>query len=312
MLNDVLNAIKEAKNILLAAHVHPDGDAMGALVGMAYLCEYYQIPYCILAENIPEEYNYLIKELTIKSEYKSEYDTFISLDCGDPQRLGDYEIYFKRANTTINIDHHETNNSFGNYNYVEKEASSTSELIFNLIEEAKMPLTLSVAEAIYTGLVTDTGGFMHSCTQPSTHRVAAKLLEVPFDFSTLYYTLIHQKSEKTIVLQCIAIEHMMKLCQGKVYLSYLTQEDFDNKKATREDASSIVTYLKNIKGCEIAILLYPDKEGTYKMSLRSSAPYNVAEIATHFGGGGHIRAAGATIKGELIPIIEDIKNYLSF
>jgi phosphoesterase RecJ-like protein len=313
MIKEIIDVVKHSQHILLAAHVSPDGDAMGALVGVANICSFLEIPYTVLVEQVPEEYAFITQNICIKDQFEGFYDTVISLDCGDVARLGKYKAYFERAKTTINIDHHETNNGFAKYNYVKKDASSTCELIFNIIELAQIPLTQSIVQAIYTGLVTDTGGFMHSCTQPSTHIAVAKLLTVPFDFSTIYYKLIHQKTEKTIGLQSMAVSHLTKLCDGKVFLSYITEKDLEAYQASREDASSIVSYIKNIIGCEVAVFIYPGKEvGAYKISLRSNAPYNVAEFAAHFNGGGHIRAAGATIEGTLEAVVEKVKSHLKF
>ncbi|MDF2612645.1 MAG: uncharacterized protein K0S71_431 [Clostridia bacterium] len=312
MIKDIIKVVKQSNHVLLAAHENPDGDAIGSLAGMANICDYFNVAYTLMVERIPDEYVFLMGNRPIHSTWDKAYDTFISLDCGDVYRLGFAKKYFEKAQTTINIDHHETNNHFATYNYVEKDASSTSELIFNMIEEANIPLTENIAKAIYSGIVTDTGGFMHSCTKPSTHLAVSKILGIPFDFSEVYYQLIHQKTEKTVLLQGIAMHHLTKLSDGKIFLSYISHEDLESQHATREDASSIVTHIKNIKGCEIAALVYPNKEpSSYKVSLRCNAPYNVAEIASVFGGGGHIRAAGATIKGELQEVIETLKSTLS-
>jgi len=311
MINDIMSVIRHSHHVLLSAHENPDGDAIGALVSMANICICFKVPYTILIEQVSDEYAFLTENMCTQDHFNDEYDTFVCLDCGDKHRLGIAYPYFEKAQITINIDHHATNDYFAEYNYVEKDASSTSELIFNMIEEAQIPITPQIAQAIYTGIVTDTGGFMHSCTKSTTHSAVAKLLTTPFDFSTIYYRLIHQKTEKTIRLQGVAAQHLVKIGDEKVFISYITHEDLEAYDATREDASSIVSYIKNIKGCEIAVFIYPTKEQhSYKVSLRCNAPYNVAEIAAEFGGGGHIRAAGATIKGELNKVIQTVKKRL--
>lgn len=312
MINDIINKIRSSKHVLLAAHENPDGDAVGSLVGMANLCVGLNVPYTIIIEKVPEEYVFLTEHVQMSEHFEGVYETFIALDCGDLERLKEAKKYFEKAEITINIDHHETNPYFAHFNYVEKHASSTSELVFNLIEAAGISLNNEAARAIYAGIVTDTGGFMHSSTRPSTHIAASKLLQIPFDFTAVYYQLIHQKTETTIKLQAVAIYHLTKLFQQKVFLSYLSEEDLETHGATREDASSIVSYIKNIKGCEVAAFIYPSsKLGCYKLSLRANAPYNVAEIAALFGGGGHKRASGATIEGDLEAVINKIKDGLA-
>ncbi len=313
MIQDIINVIKFSDHILLAAHENPDGDAMGALVGMANICKFFNASYTVLLERIPQEYDFLMNSISVGQDFQGTYDTFISLDCGDAERLGSFRSYFQKAKNKVNIDHHETNNDFGDYNYVQKDASSTSELIFNLIDQSGIALNESMCKAIFVGIVADTGGFMHSCTKSSTHEAVAKLLQIPFDFSTIYYQLIHQKTEKTVLLQAIAVGRLVKLCDGKVFITYINEQDLETCDATREEASGIVSYIKNIRGCEVAVFIYPGSTAdTYKISLRSNAPYDVAKLASQFGGGGHVRASGATIKGQLSEVLDTVKQRLNF
>ncbi len=313
MIKKIVEALKGAQHILIATHVSPDGDAIGASGAMARLCHYFNIPYVLLLEELPEEYAFLLTGLSISKTWEGPVDTFVSLDCGDTGRLGDYEPLFKEAKVTITIDHHVTNEGIGSYALVCPEASSTSELIYEVLKVAGVPLNVDIARSLYTGIVTDTGGFMHSCTHSSTHQVAAQLLQEPFDFTALYYRLIHEKSEATVHLQSRAIQHLTKWAEGKIYVSYLTPNDLQEEGASREDASHIVTYLKNIKGCEVAILLYPGRcEGEYKVSLRSNPPYDVASLAQQLGGGGHERAAGASVRGTLEEVFARLKGLVNF
>ncbi|PHV71783.1 hypothetical protein CS063_04295 [Sporanaerobium hydrogeniformans] len=313
MIEKIIGVLKNAQHILIATHMSPDGDAIGSSVAMAHLCQYYDVPYTLLLEELPTEYAFLLEKVSISKEWEKPVDVFLSLDCGDTKRLGNYEKLFEKAKVTINIDHHVTNEGLGNYAFIQAEASSTSELVYKIIKEAGMPITAQVAESLYTGLVTDTGGFMHSCTHSSTHLAVADLLQTPFNFTTLYYKLIHEKTEATVRLQSRAIQQLIKWGQGQIYVSYLTPENLKEEGATREDASHIVTYLKNIKGCEVAIVIYPGKiEGEYKVSLRSNPPYDVAAIAKCLGGGGHERAAGASIIGTLEEVFIVLKDHMNF
>lgn len=307
MIAKIINEIKASKGVLLAAHVNPDGDAIGALVGMGILCNFLKIPYTVLVEKVVEDLKHLLTSVHVSDTVDRSYDTFITVDCGDILRLGSYEAAFRAAENTINIDHHITNNHFAKTNYVQEDASSTSELVFCLIEAAGCPLQVPLVEALYTGILTDTGGFMYPCTKASTHRVVAKLLETPFDFTGIYYHLIHEKTEKAVRMQSVAVSRMRRLSNSKVFLSYITEEDLSAYEATRDDLGSIVTYIKNIKGCEVAIFIYPSTDHTYKVSLRSNEPYDVAEIAGKWGGGGHARAAGATVEGEIEEIISSLE-----
>ena len=311
MKDKIINAIKDSKGIILGAHINPDGDAVGALVGMATLCGFLHIPYQVMLEKIPESSNELLKDIEVNDTVTIDYDTFISVDCGDAERLGKYKILFEQAAVTINIDHHETNTSFADLNEVHADASSSCEVVYDFIKLAKCPLTSSLAAGLYTGILTDTGGFMHPCTSASTHQIVAELLQVPFDFTKIYYNQMVSKSEIATIMESVAISHLSKINNKSMYMAYVTIEEMKDKGATKEDLGSIVSQVKNIKGCEVAVFIYPIEEEKYKVSFRSNAPYDVAKIATTFGGGGHIRAAGATLSGTLEQVIGQICKALN-
>lgn len=309
-LKRIIDSIEASKHILMGGHISPDGDAIGSLIGMVGICRFFHIPYTIIIEEIPSKYNYLVQNINIQSNFDGEYDTFIALDCGDVERLGSYQEYFNKAKLTINIDHHHTNTGFGKLNYVQKDGSSTSELVFNLIQRAKVPLTEEIAKAIYTGLVFDTGGFMHPCTKSSTHLAVAKLLELPIDYSLIYHHIIHARTLKTIRMQGVLAQNMVFLSNGEIIMSYVTKEQMEQYGASKEDIDGVVNYVKNIEGVCVAAFIYPVNDNTYKLSLRSIAPYDVAAICKEFGGGGHIRAAGVTLTGELTEVLEKIQASL--
>jgi len=311
MKNNIINAIKVSKGIVLGAHINPDGDAVGALVGMATLCGFLHIPYQVMLEKEPECFNELLKNIEVNDIATIEYDTFISVDCGDIDRLGKYKALFEQASVTINIDHHETNTYFADLNEVHVEASSTCEVVYELIKAARCPLTKSLVSSLYTGILTDTGGFMHTCTSARTHQIVAELFKVPFDFTKIYYNHLVARSETAIIMESVAISHLTKLNDKGMYLAYITTEEMKQKGATVEDLGSIVSQVKNIKGCEVAVFIYPIEEEKYKVSFRSNAPYDVAKLALTFGGGGHVRAAGATLSGTLEQVIGHVTRALN-
>lgn len=305
----ILKAIKEANNIAISAHTNPDGDAIGAMVAMGHICQHYNKKYTILLETPSREFKALTDTCICRENLQEDADTFIALDCGDVDRLVGYELYFKKAHQTINIDHHITNTSYALHNYVEPEASSTSELVYKLTEEAQIELTVEMAQALYTGILTDTGGFMHSCTHASTHLAAAKLITLPFNFSQLYETIIHEKTMETVKLQSKAVDHLKKLHEKGTYLTYITEQDLQEIGASKEDIDGVISYLKTIKGTNLVAFIYPkdEKANTYKLSMRSNPPYDVAHFCKQFGGGGHARAAGATLEGQLSDVLERIE-----
>jgi phosphoesterase RecJ-like protein len=303
----IIEQLKKANHVLLSGHVSPDSDAIGSLVAMASLLVFLGKKYTILLDDMPKKYSYLVEGFIVAPHFDGDYDAFVALDCGDQKRLGKYEAYFEQAKTTFNIDHHHTNNEFGRYNYVDKEASSTSELVFELIQAAHMPLTKEVAIAIYSGIVFDTGGFMHSCTHPSTHLIAAKLLEMPFNAPKIHHHIVHLRTKGTCILQGILMQRAKWIGIDKVF-SYITQKDIEENECTVEDVDGVVNYLKNIEGVNVAAVLYPASLEKCKLSLRSNPPYDVSKFASKFGGGGHQRASGATLEGNLERWIDELAS----
>ncbi|MBP3889168.1 MAG: bifunctional oligoribonuclease/PAP phosphatase NrnA [Cellulosilyticum sp.] len=310
MKDTILSQIKSAKGIILGAHTNPDGDAVGALVGMATLCGFLHIPHQILLEKIPHEFEDLLENMPVAHEASISYDTFISVDCGDLERLGKFQKDFEKAEVTINIDHHGTNTFFAQYNEVQRNASATCEIVYDLICLADCPLTEVLARSLYTGILTDTGGFMHSSTTPRTHEIVAGLMRIPFPFTKVYYKHLYEKSKTATMMEAIAMSHMEQLWDKPYYMTYVTAQEMAIQDATKEDLGAIVSSVKNIKGCDLAIFMYPLDETHYKVSFRSNPPYDVAALSVGLGGGGHIRAAGATIEGHFEEAVARIHEAL--
>lgn len=310
MKETIINQIREAKGIILGAHTNPDGDAVGALVGMATLCGFLHIPYQIVVEKIPQDFEDLLQGMNVSTEATLAHDTFISVDCGDAGRLGKFQEVFDQADITINIDHHGTNTFFAQYNEVQKQAAASCEIIYEIIKLARCPLTESLVRSLYTGILTDTGGFMHSSTSAHTHEIVAELMKVPFPFTKIYYKNMYEKSKCAAQMEAIAIARMEQLWDKPYYLTYVTTEEMQQHEVGKEDLGGIVSSLKNIKGCDLAIFIYPLDELHCKVSFRSNPPYDVASLAAQFGGGGHIRAAGATLDGTIKSSVDSIKQAL--
>lgn len=310
MCKEIINTLINSKHVLVVTHHNPDGDAIGALAGIGHICSFLNIPYTLLLESYPKKFSYITDAVNVSDKFDDSFDTFVSVDCGDINRFEAFMHYYNAAKVTINIDHHQTNIGFADINYVEDDASSASELVYNIAKLCNMPLEIDFAKAIYTGIVSDTGGFMYPSTKASTHRIAAELIELNFDFNSIYHSLIHLKTEKTIALETIAMNRLIKLNDKGFFLTYIIKKDLDSIGADKDDLSSIVSYIKNIEGCNIAIFIYEEACDKYKVSLRSNQPYDVASVAKDFSGGGHKRAAGATIDGSLEQVIDTVRQKL--
>lgn len=311
--DEILEVIENSENIAVAGHVSPDGDAVSSCCALAMALEKKGKRVSVFLEEIPSKLSAVpYTDKVITAEADGDFDLFISLDCGDEARLGKNSKLIKRC-TTINIDHHISNTYFGRYNYVDADSSSTSELIYRLIN-GWCPLDSNIAYAIYAGIIFDTGCFKHSCTSPVTMQIAGELMTYNIPFTQIqeklfyYHTFIEAKMLGT------AIENMKKYCDGRLVVSTLSIEEMEKNGGNSKDADAVVSYIKNTDGVDVAVFFYEKKKGEIKASIRSNEKVNVSEIAQRFGGGGHVRASGCTLNGsfeEVMPsLIEELKKSL--
>lgn len=300
--------LKEAGTVAIAGHIKPDGDCVGScLATYNYIRIYYpQIKADLYLEPIPNVFKFLTGAGEIISEYPQDkaYDLFIAQDCGDEGRLGEAVKYFSTAKRTVCIDHHISNQSFAMENYIFPEASSTSELIFELIPRER--LTKEIAECIYTGIIHDTGVFRYSCTSPKTMEAAGVLISLGIDFPKIVSETFFAKTYIQTQVMGLALLKSRLHLGGKCISSFLTLEEMQRYEALPKHLEGIVSQLCVTKDVEAAVFLYETEPGKYKASTRSVNYVDVSQIAVKFGGGGHIRAAGFSMEGEPERIVEQI------
>lgn len=296
------------KTVAISGHVRPDGDCAGScLATYRYIKTYYpKLDAALYLEPIPNKFRFLAgaEEIIQPCGEEKSYDLFIALDCGDAARLGDAAKYFYSAAKTICVDHHVSNDSFADENYIFPDASSTSELIFGLIGEEKV--TKEIAECIYLGIVHDTGVFQYSCTSARTMEIAGKLMEKGIDFSKIVDDTFYKKTYEQNLILGKALVKSERFCDGKVIASVITKKEMEESDVLPRHLDGIVNQLRITRGVELAVFLYQTDEGGYKASTRSNGRVNVAELAMKFGGGGHERAAGFSIEGDPYDAIQRI------
>jgi phosphoesterase RecJ-like protein len=233
-----------------------------------------------------------------------QFDLFIVLDCGSPDRLGDAAKYLDRAAHTVCIDHHISNNAFCEENYIFPDASSTCELVFDLMEQDA--ITKEIAECLYTGIVHDTGVFQYSCASSKTMNVAGVLMDKGIDYNRIVDVTFHQKTyNQNRVLGKTLLESRLFL-DGRVIVGVVSQETMKEFDVLPKHMDGIVNQLRVTKGVEVAVFLYENEDHTYKASFRVNGDFDVSELAMHFGGGGHVKAAGCTLTGGIDEIIDRI------
>ena len=309
---DLDQEIKGAKRIGIAGHIRPDGDCVGSCLGLGlYLRENYPELEAvdIHLESVPEKFRVLEGTETICTSYPEKtYDVFFSLDCGDIGRLGNAAEYLKTAGKVICVDHHISNHGFGDVQFIEPAASSTSELIYLLLDDAE--LSVSAAKALYMGIVHDTGVFRHSCTSTETLEVAAKLMRKGVRCNKIINDTYYDKTYYQNQILGRALLESVLLLDGKIIFSAVRQKEMSFYGVGPSDLEGIVQQLMGTVGVETAIFLYETAPQQFKVSLRSREKVDVSEIASYFGGGGHVRAAGCTMQGSVYDVVNNITYHI--
>lgn len=308
-----LDAIIEDKNLIgIAGHVRPDGDCVGSTLAVYnYIKDNYpEKDVRIYLEPIPNIFKFLKRADEIRSDYKDDviFDLFIAEDCGDLGRLGNAAKYFENAKSTLCIDHHVSNSSFADENYIFPKASSTCELVFELIDIQK--LSLQIAECLYTGMVHDTGVFQYSCTSAKTMEIAGVLMETGIDYPKIVDDTFYTKTFGQNKILGLALLNAELYLDGAVIATVVFQEDMKRFSVLPKHLDGIVNQLRVTKDTKIALFLYENEDGTFKGSLRVNGDTNVADIAAQFGGGGHVKAAGFSIEGPIDTAMERILNVI--
>lgn len=287
------------QTIGLAGHVRPDGDCVGSTLGVYnYIRMYYpDVDVRLYLEPIPNIFKFLKNSGEIRSVFDEDivFDLFIAMDCGDEKRLGEAGHYFREAKMTACIDHHVSNQSFAQENYIFPDASSTCELVCELMDSEK--ITKEIAECLYTGIVTDTGVFQYTCTASSTMNMAGMLMDKGIDFSRIVDEAFNEKTYNQNRAMGQALFSSKLHLGGKVVTSYLTLQQMQELEVLPKHMEGIVEQMRNTKDVKLAVFLYENQDHTFKVSFRVNGDFDAADLAMHFGGGGHVKAAGCTVDG---------------
>ncbi len=308
---NLVEICKDAKRVGIGGHVRPDGDCVGAVLG---LYQYLQksLPQAevkAFLEKPAEIFSRLKGYEELDSQFPEEdpFDVFFVVDC-TLDRLGDGEKYFHAAGRTVNIDHHVSNSGCGDINYIRPEIGATCELLYDLIGEENLDQDLAMA--LYTGIIHDTGVFQYSNTTPATMEKGAKLIGYGFDFARLIQETFYQKTYLQAQIMGRTLMESIRFMDGRCIASVVDRKVMDFYHAQPKDLDGIVNQLRNIEGIDCAIFLYQTEVLEYKVSLRSSEKVDVARIASFFGGGGHVRAAGCTMRGTFHDCVNNLSLHI--
>ena len=305
-LDEILIEIKNAETIVISAHESPDGDAIGSCMAMKLILEKLGKNPDVIIPEYSRLFNFLPEIDEVKKESNVEcYDLAISLDCANLARLVGKE-YFEKAKKTIVIDHHGSNNMYGDLNYVNPASPACCEILAGMLEYYNMDISKDIGTCIMTGIITDTGGFRHPTITAETFDFTAELIRKGVNVSDIYKKALRTQTKANFLLSKRAIERMEILEDGKVTFTYIDLKDEEEVNAEPGDHEGLVELGRDIEDVEVSIFIREKEENTYRISLRSGNYVNVSDVCLVFGGGGHQRAAGATIQGTLEEVKEKV------
>ena len=306
----IVEAIEQGQRFLLSAHVNPDGDAIGSLVGLVHLLTslHKDCELVIPPPGVPEKFSwlnfgkpgvaYMLSDANACRPPSREVDAFLVVDCGTKERVQKELQPCLETYPVLNIDHHPDNTHFGACNWVDAGKSSVGEMIALLAKDLNIPLNGALAEGIYLAMATDTGFFTYSNTGPETLRITADILENGFDLDRLNRRLQRQSSLNKIHLHGLAMSRAKLYAQGKIGVIRVDRELFERTGTGLEDCEDLVNYIRAIQSVLVAVSLR-EENGEIKFSLRSWGEVDVKSIAAQFNGGGHINASGGKIQAPL-------------
>lgn len=304
-MNAILEEIEHAQTILICGHVRPDGDCLGSAFALREYCLGLGKSADVCSPSpIPESYKFMRQSEKFNVLSRKTYDLFIAVDCATQDRIGKMEGFFRSAPRTVCIDHHEGHEGFADVNLVKNYASSTCEIVFDLLEPTGQ-ITREIANYLYIGLSTDTGHFMHSNTDSKVMYTAYRLSCLGAECHNIATELYRSRSRNKTMLIAKSIEAMRFFMNDTVCIIPMTQELLDECNISSNDTEGIIDYAISINGVEIGISMCAEKENEYKVSFRSRTRH-VNEIAAVFGGGGHIYAAGCRICGKTEDVIDKL------
>ena len=311
-LTRIAREIGKRDDYLLVGHAIPDGDCIGSLIGLYLALQSMgKKVRMLLQDPVPYIYRYLAgsEDILSPKQLKDRIVNVIFLDCSDEERTGDkVVVMLADRNFTINIDHHQSNTMFGNLNYVNVKASSTAELVYELIDQLRIGISSDMAHALYVGILQDTGSFQHNSTTSATFRTAAALMDKGVDLDLIKLNLFESKSKAEVRLLSLALQNINFNSNGKVAWMILNYDDVKAIGALDICPEGIINNCLTIQGVEVGLLFREISPGLIKVGFRSKGEVDVSAIAAEFGGGGHRRAAGAKQDGTM----EDAERQIIF
>lgn len=309
-LHEIIKAFRKLDDYILATHINPDGDGIGAELALGFGLK--QLGKKVVIANsdaFPENYEFLPTNglLHKRETIKSNYNVAVSLECPGLDRVGKLKNVFLRSHKIINLDHHFSNEYFGDYNYVDDKAAAVGEQVYYILKGLGVKINLEIATCIYTSLLTDTGSFAYSNTNKRTHEIVVELLDCGVNPSEVYQNVYEVSSLGKIQLLGKALSSLQADKKRGVAWVTLLKDSFKKTGASYGDSEGIINYARSIKGVNVAISFTELENGRVKVSFRSKRDdIDVNKLALTFKGGGHKRASGAVLEGSMKQVKEKV------
>ncbi|WP_258360868.1 DHH family phosphoesterase [Moorella sulfitireducens] len=306
-IESIAATLAAAREAAVVSHIIPDGDCLGSTLALALaLRQRGAKVVAVNADPVPEMFHFLPGQETIipPARVTEVPGLLVMVDSTDMERAGEgFSRWRQKTGTVINIDHHVSNTRFGDLNLVDGRAAATAELVFAILEKMPVTITPDIATCLYTALATDTGSFQYENCTAATMRLAARLMELGADLPRIREYLWERKPLAGIRLLAAALPTLTLAYDGRIAWMTVSGTALEATGARPEDAEGLVNYPRSIAGVEVGLLFRELPGGQVKVSLRSKKSVDVNAIAARFGGGGHRRAAGCTVKGDLDAVV---------
>lgn len=295
LLPTISEHLSVAQRVLVVAHIRPDGDAIGSVIGLGLaLKETGKDVQMVLPDGVPANFRHLVGSEQVRTRSEGSFDFVIVLDCSDLERTGNA---LNGRTPDLNIDHHVTNLNFARINLVDTNAVATAEILAKLLTDLELPMPPTVLEALLTGIITDTIGFRTSNMTSKALRVAADLMERGAKLSELYQRALGERSFEAVRFWGAGLNLLER--EGRLVWTTLTLADRKSAGYSGRDDADLINIISSIEGADIAIIFVEQPNGRVKVSWRAKAGFDVSRVALDFGGGGHPAASGAELWGNL-------------
>ena len=300
IIDRIIATVNKGNTFAVGGHMRPDGDCIGSELAVAYALRDLGKKVTVFNQDeMPDKLAFLDPKKLLRGAQKPRaFDCVFVTDCANHERLGTIRESVVRCGTLINIDHHNSNTRYGDFNWVDGQSASTGEMVFRLMKQAKWPVTPLIADCLFTAISTDTGSFQYATTRPSTYQAAAELVNRGANLARICDEVYQSFPLSRVKLQKHMYNSFKLIEQNQIAYFWIRQADYKKAGAVPNESEGLIDHIRDIQGVKVACLFEEIEPSITRISLRSKLPeLDVSSIAVSFGGGGHMSAAGARIPG---------------